>query len=237
MACSTAPGVLISIAASPGIGVRWKVRLTATLPAAAPWSEPALAGRLVAALPAGTNLFVSSSMPIRDVEAFGAPRTDPPRVFANRGANGIDGVVSTALGVALAGGPTVALVGDLAFLHDVSALVGPTDKDAPLTIVVADNGGGGIFSFLPPATSLDDDVFERLFGTPQSADVAAVAGGFGWAIEEVGETSDADALDGALERARERGGRTVVRVRLPDRSANVAAHDRINAAIVAAVDA
>jgi 2-succinyl-5-enolpyruvyl-6-hydroxy-3-cyclohexene-1-carboxylate synthase len=201
-----------------------------------PWTEPELARRLVAALPGGTDLVVSSSMPIRDVEAFGAPRADPPRVFANRGANGIDGVVSTALGVAMASGPTVVLVGDLAFLHDVSALVGPTDQDTPLTVVVADNGGGGIFSFLPPATSLDGTTFERLFGTPQSVDVGAVAGGFGWVVEEVDRTSDVDVLAGALGRARERGGRTVVRVRLPDRSANVAVHDRVNAAVVAAVD-
>jgi len=203
---------------------------------AAPWSEPALAGRLVAALPAGTNLFVSSSMPIRDVEAFGAPRSDPPPVFANRGANGIDGVVSTALGVALSAGPTVCLVGDLAFLHDVSALVGPVDQGAPLTVVVADNGGGGIFSFLPPATSLDVDTFEHLFGTPQSAEVAAVAAGFGWAVEVIAGSWDAEALGGALGRASDRGGRTVVVVRLPDRTANVSAHDRANAAIVAAVD-
>ena len=202
----------------------------------APWTEPALARRLVAALPDGCHLVVSSSMPIRDIEAFGSPRTAPPKVFANRGANGIDGVVSTALGVALAGGPTVALVGDLAFLHDVSALVGPGDQVAPLTVVVADNGGGGIFSFLPPAADLAGDSFERLFGTPQAADVAAVAAGFGWVVEEVDRSSEAGALEGALERAAERGGRTVIVVRLPDRAANVAAHDLVNADIVSGVD-
>ncbi len=204
------------------------------LAASPTWTEPALAHRLVDALPVGTNLVVSSSMPVRDVEAFSSLAM--PRVFANRGANGIDGVVSTAWGVALAAGPTVALVGDLAFLHDVSALVGPADQDAPLTVVVADNGGGGIFSFLPPATKLEPDTFDRLFGTPQSADVAAVAAGFGWVIEEIGHQSGPDALTGALGRAAARGGRTVVRVRLPDRAANVVAHDRVNAAIVAAVD-
>jgi 2-succinyl-5-enolpyruvyl-6-hydroxy-3-cyclohexene-1-carboxylate synthase len=201
------------------------------------WTEPALARRLVGALPVGARLVVSSSMPIRDVEAFAAPRADPPQVFANRGANGIDGVVSTALGVARSAGPTVALVGDLAFLHDVSALVGPHGQEAPLTVVVADNSGGGIFSFLPPATSLDAAVFERLFGTPQAPDVAAVAAGFGWSVEKVDETSGHEALGVALERATARGGRSVVRVRLPDRVANVAAHDAVNAAVVAAVDA
>lgn len=200
------------------------------------WTEPAVARRLVAALPPGTSLVVSSSMPVRDVEAFGATRTDPVHVYANRGANGIDGVVSTALGVAMASGPTVALVGDLAFLHDVSALVGPRGEAAPLTVVVADNGGGGIFSFLPPAAALDPDAFEALFGTPQSADVLAVAGGFGWVVEEIGPDAAPDALAGALARSADRGGRTVIRVVLPDRAANVAAHDRLNAAVVAAVD-
>jgi 2-succinyl-5-enolpyruvyl-6-hydroxy-3-cyclohexene-1-carboxylate synthase len=200
------------------------------------WTEPALAHRLMRVLPARSRLVVSSSMPIRDVEAFGAPRTDPPQVFANRGANGIDGVVSTALGVACSAGPTVALVGDLAFLHDVSALVGPRDQTASLTVVVADNGGGGIFSFLPPATNLDPAVFERLFGTPQAPDVAAVAAGFGWSTDEVDETAGPDALGVALDRAAARGGKSVVRVRLPDRAANVAAHDMVNAAVVDAVD-
>jgi 2-succinyl-5-enolpyruvyl-6-hydroxy-3-cyclohexene-1-carboxylate synthase len=199
------------------------------------WTEPALAHQLVAALPAGVRLVVSSSMPVRDVEAFGSPRADPPRVLANRGANGIDGVVSTALGVAFASGPTVALVGDLAFLHDVSALVGPADERAPLTVVVADNGGGGIFAFLPPASSLDSGTFDQMFATPQSADVSAVAAGFDWHVEELDDASGPSALAAALGRAAARGGRTVVRVRLPDRTANVAAHARVNAAIVAAV--
>jgi len=200
------------------------------------WTEPALAYRLVRALPARGRLVVSSSMPVRDLEAFGGQRGAPPRVLANRGANGIDGVVSTALGVALAQGPTVALVGDLAFLHDVSALVGPVDQEAHLTVVVADNGGGGIFSFLPPAARLGSGVFERLFGTPQAVDVAAVAAGFGWHVEMLDGDADPGALAAALERVGRRGGRSVIRVRLPDRAANVAAHDRVTAAVVAAVD-
>ncbi len=202
----------------------------------AAWTEPALARRLTAVLPAGSHLMVSSSMPIRDVEAFGSEVSPPSRVFANRGANGIDGVVSTALGIAMADGPTVVLVGDLAFLHDVSALVGPSGGTPPLTVVVADNGGGGIFSFLPPATTLDGDTFEQLFATPQSADVGAVAAGFGWTVEEIDQESGSDALAAALARSADRGGGTVIRVRLPDRAANVVEHDRINAAIVAAVD-
>ena len=195
-------------------------------------SEPELARRVFAAVTGGTHVVVSSSMPVRDLEAFATPRVDPPRVVANRGANGIDGVVSTALGVALAAGPTTVLVGDLAFLHDVSALVGPATERPPLTIVVADNGGGGIFSFLPQANQIGDDRFERLFGTPQSADLAAVARGFGWDVVEIDGADWTGALDAAL--APHRGGRVVV-VRLPGRSANVTAHDQVNAVIVDAV--
>ena len=217
--------------------VRARRVIDGTLAAGSTWTEPALAHHLVDDLAAGTHLVVSSSMPIRDVEAFGSSRDLPLRVFANRGANGIDGVVSTALGVALAGGPTVALVGDLAFLHDVSALVGPSDERPSLTVVVADNGGGGIFSFLAPATALEPAVFERLFGTPQSPDIAEVAAGFGWAVEELDAEAAPGVLGGAVARSVERGGGTVIRVHLPDRGANMDAHDRINAAIVEAVDA
>jgi 2-succinyl-5-enolpyruvyl-6-hydroxy-3-cyclohexene-1-carboxylate synthase len=199
--------------------------------------EPSLARQIFECIPSEATLVVSSSMPIRDVEAFGLPRDDPPRVLANRGANGIDGVVSTALGVALAGGgPTVALVGDLAFLHDVSALVGSEEVDPDLTVVVADNSGGGIFSFLAPATALDGRTFDRLFGTPQAADPAAVAGGFGWAVEDIGPQAPPEALDRALRRAVGAGGRAVIRVRLPSREDNVGVHAGINGAIARAVE-
>jgi 2-succinyl-5-enolpyruvyl-6-hydroxy-3-cyclohexene-1-carboxylate synthase len=198
-------------------------------------SEPALARRLVAHLPAHSTLVVSSSMPVRDVEAFAAPDANGPRILANRGANGIDGVVSTALGVALAsGGPTVALVGDLAFLHDVSALVTVAGFSAALTVVVADNAGGGIFNFLPPATELDPGTFETLFATPQAAGVEAVAAGFGWPVEVAGPERS---LEEVLDRALARGGLGVIRVPLPPRAENVAIHARINAEVVAAVDA
>ncbi len=202
---------------------------------AAGLSEPALARRLVAHLPAHSTLMVSSSMPVRDVEAFAAPDADGPRILANRGANGIDGVVSTALGVALAsGGPTVALVGDLAFLHDVSALVTVAGFSTALTVVVADNAGGGIFNFLPPATELDPGTFETLFATPQAAGVEAVAAGFGWPVEVA---APGRSLEEALDRALARRGLGVIRVPLPARTENVAIHARINAEVVAAVDA
>jgi len=202
-----------------------------------PLTEPALAHQVFASLPAGASLFVSSSMPVRDLESFGLPRRDPPTVFANRGANGIDGVTSTALGVTLGvPGPTVALVGDLAFLHDVSALIGPTQARPPLTLVVADNHGGGIFSFLPQAAALDAGAFERLFGTPQAPDVADVARGCGWAVEDLDPSTTGDDLRTVLDRAIGGGGGVLVRVQLPDRSTNVAAHDQLNADVVVAVE-
>ena len=97
------------------------------------------------------------------------------RAYANRGANGIDGVLSTALGLSLHDRPVVALVGDIAFLHDGGALTASAHRRADLRIVVVDNDGGGIFSFLPQASALAGERFEQLFGTPHGTDVVAVA--------------------------------------------------------------
>jgi 2-succinyl-5-enolpyruvyl-6-hydroxy-3-cyclohexene-1-carboxylate synthase len=208
------------------------------VPGAVSLTEPSVAHRLFAAAPAASTLVVSSSMPVRDLEAFAVPRPGAPRVVANRGANGIDGVVSTALGVALASPhPTVALVGDLAFLHDVSALVRPPGLDPSLTVVVADNHGGGIFSFLEAASVLDEAPFEVLFGTPQAPDVAEVAAGFGWPVDDLGPDDHASVLEEALDRRVAAGAMSVIRVRVPARGDNVGVHQRIHAAIVEAVDA
>ena len=198
-------------------------------------SEPSLAHRLFARMPAGSTLVVSSSMPVRDLEAFAPSRHDPPRVLANRGANGIDGVVSTALGVAVASsGPTVALVGDLAFFHDVSALVRAEGMTASLTVVVADNDGGGIFSFLDQAAAFDTHSFDLLFGTPQLPDVASVAAGFGWPVDECGPAA-ATGLEEALDRRLAGASMSVIRVGLPGRTENVAVHQRINEAVAQAL--
>src|SRR6185437_7240391 len=115
--------------------------------------------RLFGLLPAAARVVVSSSMPVRDLEWYAPPTAAPPEVLANRGVNGIDGVTSTALGVAAAGdGPVVAVLGDLAFLHDVSGLVqvGRGPMEGSCTLLVVDNGGGGIFNFLPQATAVDE---------------------------------------------------------------------------------
>lgn len=169
-------------------------------------TEVGTARALLADLPAGSHLVVSSSMPIRDVEWYGRPRSGVT-VHANRGANGIDGVVSTAVGVALAtGAPTTCLVGDVAFLHDSTALIGLAARDVDLTIVVVDNDGGGIFSFLPQATAPGGATFEALFGTPHGTDIPALAAAHGVEVRHV---------------------RT-------DRAANVATHRGVNAAVAEA---
>jgi 2-succinyl-5-enolpyruvyl-6-hydroxy-3-cyclohexene-1-carboxylate synthase len=172
------------------------------------------------------TVVVSASMPIRDLEWFAPALSSPPRVFANRGANGIDGVVSTALGVAVseANHRTIALLGDLAFLHDVSGLV--NIPDVPCTFVVPDNGGGGIFSFLPQAEELELGTFERLFGTPPSSDLGAVARGFGLSVVEVSKLSELEAALSASPRTPE-----VVRAKVPGRAQNVALHQSLNEAV------
>jgi 2-succinyl-5-enolpyruvyl-6-hydroxy-3-cyclohexene-1-carboxylate synthase len=190
-------------------------------------TEPGVARGLLRALPEESTLVVSSSMPIRDVEWYGLPR-DGVRVLANRGANGIDGVVSTAVGVASTRpGWCGALVGDLAFLHDVGGLLWAAQGGDQLTVVVVDNDGGGIFSFLPQATEVAEARFERFFGTAHGVDLPALAAGYGI------ETTSIAKLD-ELPDAISAGGVRVVHVRT-DRSKNVAVHDEIHAAVSAAV--
>jgi 2-succinyl-5-enolpyruvyl-6-hydroxy-3-cyclohexene-1-carboxylate synthase len=145
--------------------------------------EPRVASELAAALPEDALLYVSSSMPIRDLDAFLPLCARRLRVLCNRGANGIDGVLSSALGAAAAdAGPSVLFTGDLALLHDASGLLAAKRLGASLTIVVVDNAGGGIFSFLPIAEHGDAVAFEELFLTPQDVDVEALcrAAGLGF---------------------------------------------------------
>ncbi len=182
-------------------------------------SEPAVARRLMASLPDGASLVVSSSMPVRDLEWFAAPRLGV-EVFSNRGANGIDGVVSTAVGVALARrSSTALLIGDVAVLHDANGLLNAATRGIDLTIVVVDNDGGGIFSFLPQATDLSPEVFEQLFGTPHGVDVTGLAAVYG--IPEVAEVGEGSGV-------------RMVRVRT-NRGENVTVHDELNRAVVDAL--
>ena len=138
--------------------------------------EPKVWAALAHSLPEGALLWVSSSMPIRDMEAFFPVTSNPLRILANRGANGIDGVVSSAAGAALAtGGRGWLLTGELALLHDIGGLLAARRAGAELTIVCANNGGGGIFDFLPLAEHGAGETFEEHVITPSGVDLARVA--------------------------------------------------------------
>jgi 2-succinyl-5-enolpyruvyl-6-hydroxy-3-cyclohexene-1-carboxylate synthase len=143
------------------------------------WSEGALASLVAADLENESALFVASSRPIRDIEAFATPRADLT-TYANRGLAGIDGNISTAMGIAAHHDETFAILGDLAFLHDISALSNPIND--VLIIIVVDNNGGGIFSTLPQKRV---EGFEKIFGTPHHRDLAKIASGFGISNEVV----------------------------------------------------
>jgi 2-succinyl-5-enolpyruvyl-6-hydroxy-3-cyclohexene-1-carboxylate synthase len=195
-------------------------------------SEPAIAVELGVLLPDTATLFVASSMPVREIETFWPIREDPPRVLCNRGANGIDGIVSSAFGAAAAtDGPVVLLIGDVALAHDIGGLLAAMRLSLKLTIVLVDNGGGGIFDFLGvsrAAMALQDDIYTSHIATPTGLDFANAAALYGLAHERV-ETIPA--FRAALERALlPQAGSAIVQVRT-DRAANVELHRRAWAAV------
>jgi 2-succinyl-5-enolpyruvyl-6-hydroxy-3-cyclohexene-1-carboxylate synthase len=183
-------------------------------------TEPGVARCVAENRPADAVLTVASSMPIRDLEWFGG-RT--ARAHANRGANGIDGVMSTALGLSLAGQTSVVLIGDLAFVHDANALVGLATRGCDLRVVVVDNDGGGIFSFLPQASRLSSERFEQLFGTPLGVDVVALAAGYGLPAMTITSIGD-------LAVQLQTPGPWVARIS-SDRQRNVEIHNLLQAAV------
>ena len=191
---------------------------------AAGLSEPRVAAELGARLPEAATLVVASSMPVRDVETFMPARHAPPRVLANRGANGIDGTVSTAFGVAAAArGPVVLLTGDVALAHDVGGLLAERRTPAKLTIVLLDNDGGGIFDFLPVSRTQPRAAYVDHVATPHGLDFAHAAALYGCGYERAG---DVEGFRAALERALAAERSTIVRVGT-DRSANVALHAEV----------
>jgi 2-succinyl-5-enolpyruvyl-6-hydroxy-3-cyclohexene-1-carboxylate synthase len=228
-------------------------------------SEPAVATELGVLLPAHAMLFVASSMPVRDIESFWPVRPDPPRVLCNRGANGIDGTVSSAFGAAAASEhPVVLLIGDVALAHDIGGLLAARRLQVALTIVLIDNGGGGIFDFLPVADTplaraagtndrepqpagerptesaaprgdpAEEDIYTRHIATPTGLDFAQAARLYGLEHERV---SDVLSFRAALERAlSERPRRAgIIEVR-SDRAENVALHRRAWEAVAGVLD-
>ena len=200
-------------------------------------SEPAIASELGVLLPARSTLFVASSMPVRDIETFWPVRDDPPRVLCNRGANGIDGTVSSAFGAAAAGSsPVVLLIGDVALAHDIGGLLAASRLELPLTIVLIDNGGGGIFDFLPvastplgrePASLLPSeegaaaqDVYTRHIATPTGLDFSVAAALYGLQHERV---EDLPGFRTALEHSLASPRSSILEVR-GERAANVKLH-------------
>ena len=173
------------------------------------WSEAELATIIAEELEDDTALFISSSRPVRDFESFAVPRSGL-NTYANRGLAGIDGNISTALGIATQHSESYAVIGDLAFLHDISALANPTQDN--LTIIVVDNDGGGIFSTLGQRGSKG---FETIFGTPHGIDIASVVKSFGISSQQI---SSAKELHIALQQIH--SGLHVIVAKMPDREQN-----------------
>lgn len=192
-------------------------------------SEPTVARTLTDNLDVGSYLVVSSSMPIRDVEWFGTV-TPGVEVLSNRGTNGIDGVVSTAVGVALATGATVTLlIGDIACIHDSNGLWGLMNREVDVRIVVTNNDGGSIFSFLPQASIVSHEIFETLYGTPHGVSFSHLAAAHGVPYASVNTAAE------LVTQMGQKGPR-LIEVPL-DRSVNVDQHNEINAAVVKVIDA
>ncbi|HMA33453.1 MAG TPA: 2-succinyl-5-enolpyruvyl-6-hydroxy-3-cyclohexene-1-carboxylic-acid synthase [Chloroflexia bacterium] len=180
--------------------------------------EGKIFAELAALLPAGATLYAGNSMPVRDLDTFFPGGERPLRFLCNRGANGIDGVVSSALGASTTGAPLLLVIGDLSFYHDLNGLLAAKQHRLHATIVLLNNDGGGIFSFLPQASAADH--FEQLFGTPTGLD-------FRPAVEMYGgrfvRPATWDAFRAAVRTGLAGDGLTVIEIRT-DRQENVAAH-------------
>jgi 2-succinyl-5-enolpyruvyl-6-hydroxy-3-cyclohexene-1-carboxylate synthase len=191
-------------------------------------TEPGVHAALGRLYADGDLVYTASSMPIRDQESFVAPSPARARFLCNRGANGIDGLISSALGAAGASGaPTWVLVGDLGLYHDMNSLAVLREIETPVRIVVLDNDGGGIFEFLPQAGSVEREEFEALLGTPLGLETERVAAVYGIEhrrIEELSQLRDLADAD-----------RVMAEVPI-DRRENVELHRRLSEAAIAALE-
>jgi 2-succinyl-5-enolpyruvyl-6-hydroxy-3-cyclohexene-1-carboxylate synthase len=194
-------------------------------------SEGSAVALLAEAAPEGTLLYMGNSMPIRDLDFFVPASPKRLRVLANRGANGIDGVLSSALGASAAGpDPVLAVVGDLSFHHDMNGLVAARARGVSATIVIVNNDGGGIFSFLPIARH--GDAFERLVATPHGLRFEHAAALYGIPYEA---PASADELAAAARDSLERRETRVLEIS-SDRVRNRADHEALWSLVIAAVD-
>ncbi|MFQ5872391.1 MAG: thiamine pyrophosphate-dependent enzyme, partial [Dehalococcoidia bacterium] len=177
-------------------------------------------------LPEESILFAGNSMPVRDMDAFFPSASKPVKCMANRGASGIDGVVSTALGVsAVSDRPVVLVLGDLSLYHDMNGLLAAKRHNLRATIIVLNNNGGGIFSFLPQAEH--SDVFEEYFGTPHGLEFRSAAEMYGLSYAKVSSWGE---LREAFLRSSSSPGTTIIEVP-GDRARNVELHRRVWASV------
>ncbi|WP_059171492.1 2-succinyl-5-enolpyruvyl-6-hydroxy-3-cyclohexene-1-carboxylic-acid synthase [Bacillus sp. FJAT-27445] len=176
-------------------------------------------------LPDGSSLFVGNSMPIRDLDSFFWLNSKQINVMANRGANGIDGVISTALGASIYASPMYLVLGDLTFYHDLNGLLPAKLYDLNLTVILINNNGGGIFSFLPQSGQSRN--FERLFGTPLDLDFSHVVEMYGGTFTRVHDWTH---FNDAIISAKDKPGLKVIEV-VTNREANAAEHRRIWSAV------
>ena len=178
-------------------------------------------------LPAGSTLYAGNSMPVRDMDTFFPGSDQAIRFLSNRGANGIDGVVSSALGAStVSDGPTVLVIGDLSFYHDMNGLLAAKLHELNATIVLINNDGGGIFSFLPQAAHPEH--FESLFGTPHGLTFEKAAELYGLRhtrVESWGAFTD------AMQASLNETGVQIIETPAPDRATNVALHRRLWSAV------
>ena len=188
------------------------------------WSEQSAVASISAALPEGSALFIGSSRPVRDIEAFAVPRSGI-HTFANRGLAGIDGSIATAFGIAEKFERSYAILGDITFLHDISALANPTS--ANLTLFVIDNNGGGIFNTLPQSGV---EGFEKIFATPHNLDLERVIQGFGGSVTKVKNRTDL--LHSIVHQS---PGLNFIVVEVPDRETNAASLKKVTQSLVSAL--
>ncbi len=195
-----------------------------------PLLEALIARTLCASMTSESALYVSNSMPVRDIDGFAASSGDGPTVYSNRGASGIDGLISCADGVASTGTPTVLHIGDVALLHDAGGLLHAARHGHELTLVVPNNDGGGIFSFLPVA-NVAGVGFEELFHTAHGTDLSGF-GGFGGIRHH--RVDSVDQLVKTLDDCVHRSGVDIVEIPV-DREANLAQHRAVSAAVAVAL--